>query len=321
MKVFLIHSFSDKVDIDKFIDKLKKYKKLKFVKLKYNELFKSKFTKRVNICTWKSRAKKGIYKSNFVIFIVGENSHNSKHIKWELRTAKKAKKKIYIVKLDDSFEVSDEVEDIKIITEEEFDNIIELELNINKKMEKVLFNKREFELSNVAIAIESKKILFDEYKLLLQTSENLIARRQIMNTFFLTANGVLISLFGLITGTIKSNVHLHQCTFAIVGALLCLSWYSLIISYGQLNTGKFAVLNKLEQYLPVSIFSAEWVALGEGKDKKIFRSFTKSEKKIPLLFLAIYSFLFLAIIFLNVVPIINAISNYYFIIRQMVIHM
>lgn len=303
MKVFLIHSFSDKSGIAGLIYEFKKYRQLELISLKDS---------RINLY-WKAKARKEIHKSKFVIFFVGESSHTSKNIKWELMIAKKAKKKIYIVKLDDDFLVSDEEQYIKIITVKELDNIIEFELDANKRIEKTLFNNKELEMLDIAIAIESKKILFEEYKLLLQTSENLIARRQIMNTFFLTANGVLFSMLGLITSAlIKKDLFIYQATVVTVGALLCISWRSLIMSYGQLNTGKFAVLNKLERYLPVSIFSAEWVALGEGKDKRIYKSFTKSEKIIPILFLSVYILLLIAII---AIPTIKVVVKWYRIIR------
>ncbi len=95
-----------------------------------------------------------------------------------------------------------------------------------------------------------------------------------MNTFFLSANGLLVTMIGfIIGGKITSKYsYIFLCVLAFVGILLCLSWRSLILSYCQLNTGKFKVINELEKYLPVSIFTAEWIALGEGKDKKRYNS-------------------------------------------------
>lgn len=286
MKAFLIHSFSDKEKINIFIDNLKRYRKLEIIKLDRSYGF-----------LWKIPSKYGIIKSDFIIFIVGEHSHQSKYISWEIKVAQKANKKIYIIKLDGSFNLPNEIDDIKIITDDELNSIIEIELDTNKKIEKILFNNKD-SLEN---DIESQKLLLEEYKLLLQTSEALVVRRQTMNTFFLTANGVLVTMLGLITGTkIKSNYsYIYLCALAIVGILLCLSWSNLVSSYGQLNTGKFAVLNKLEKYLPVSIFDAEWVALGEGKDKKKYKSFTQSEKKVPILFLIVYIIFFVTVIILK----------------------
>ena len=73
-----------------------------------------------------------------------------------------------------------------------------------------------------------------------------------------------------------------------------------ISSFGQLNKGKFQVINALEKYLSVSIFNAEWIALGKGKDKNKYSSFTDVEKNVPGVFLIIYVLLCAFIIFCNV---------------------
>ncbi|OPJ57360.1 RipA family octameric membrane protein [Clostridium chromiireducens] len=287
MKAFLIHSFGDKEKIDTFIDRIKKYKKLEILKLDQSHWL-----------IWRILSLYSIIKSDFIIVIVGEYSHQSKNISWELKIAQKANKKIYVIKLDESFNLPNEIDDMKIITDDELKSIIEIELDINKKIEKNLFNDKE-SLKN---DIESQKLLLEEYKLLLQTSESLILRRQAMNTFFLTANGVLISMLGIITGAKveSSYLYIYYCAFSLVGGILCLSWNSLLVSYGQLNAGKFEVLNRLEQFLPVSIFKAEWIALGEGKNKKKYRSFTQSEKIIPRLFLILYIIIFITVIIFKV---------------------
>ncbi|URZ04709.1 RipA family octameric membrane protein [Clostridium felsineum] len=287
MKVFLIYSFSDKDKVDVFIDNIKIYENLQIMKLSksYNFL-------------WKISSKLAISKSDFVIFIVGQYSNQSKNIYWELKAAEKANKKIYFIKLEKEFDFPMDIDNMKIVTEKELKSIIKIKLDINKKIEKSLFNNKNLLESDV----ESKKLLLEEYKLLLQTSEALVVRRQAMNTFFLTANGLLVTMLGLITGAkIEGNCsYIYLCALSVVGILLCVSWNNLVISYGQLNAGKFAVLNKLEEHLPVSIFTAEWVALGEGKDKSKYRSFTQAEKKIPILFLLVYIIFFVTIIIFKV---------------------
>lgn len=76
----------------------------------------------------------------------------------------------------------------------------------------------------------------------------------------------------------------------------------LLVSFGQLNTGKFAVINELEKYLAAAVYSAEWVALGEGKDPRKYRSFTKREVWVPRVFVTAYLFAFVVqvLVLLNV---------------------
>ena len=129
----------------------------------------------------------------------------------------------------------------------------------------------------------SKKQAIDLYKMMVASSESLVSRRQAVNTFFLTMNGVLLTAFGLIVksaGTDRLNA-LGIFVLAIAGAILCCAWRSLITSFGQLNRGKFQVINTIERYLNTAIYAAEWEALERGENPKVYRSFTSREIWVP----------------------------------------
>jgi hypothetical protein len=121
------------------------------------------------------------------------------------------------------------------------------------------------------------------YKMMVQSSEGLVSRRQAVNTFFLTMNGALLTACGLIiqnsTATRVSALGIGLLTIA--GAILCAAWRSLIISFGQLNRGKFVVINTIERYLTASVYAAEWEALERGENPKLYRSFTSREIWVP----------------------------------------
>jgi hypothetical protein len=124
---------------------------------------------------------------------------------------------------------------------------------------------------------------FELYKIMVASSEGLVSRRQAVNTFFLTINGALLTASGLI---VQSSGSLKLAGFgilvlAIAGALLCGAWRSLITSFGQLNRGKFRVINTIERYFTTAIYAAEWEALGRGEDPTIYRSFTSREIWVP----------------------------------------
>lgn len=132
--------------------------------------------------------------------------------------------------------------------------------------------------------------LFELYKMMVGTSEALVGRRQGVNTFFLTLNGALLTGIGLVLqgGGDKRLIAAGILVISVAGGILSIAWQSLLRSFGQLNTGKFAVINRLEQVLPAAIFTAEWKALAEGRNKKIYRSFTAREAWAPNTTLAIY---------------------------------
>lgn len=128
------------------------------------------------------------------------------------------------------------------------------------------------------------------YKMMVQSSEGLVSRRQGVNTFFLTMNGVLLTGSGLVIQHSGANTvgALGIVVFSLAGAILCGAWRSLITSFGQLNRGKFRVINAIEQYMKAAIYAAEWEALGRGEDPKIYRSFTSREIWVPNALLALH---------------------------------
>ncbi len=130
----------------------------------------------------------------------------------------------------------------------------------------------------------------DLYKIMVQSSEGLVSRRQGVNTFFLTMNGALLTASGIIVQSSGSSGlrSLGVVVLAVAGAVLCAAWRSLIISFGQLNRGKFQVINTIESYLKAAIYAAEWEALGRGEDPKVYRSFTSREIWVPNSLLAVY---------------------------------
>jgi hypothetical protein len=74
----------------------------------------------------------------------------------------------------------------------------------------------------------------------------------------------------------------------LTGVIVSFAWRSLLISFGQLNKGKFAVILRLEKRFAASVFEAEWEALGRGEDPKVYRSFTASESGVPVVFMGVY---------------------------------
>jgi hypothetical protein len=131
---------------------------------------------------------------------------------------------------------------------------------------------------------------FELYKIMVDSSEGLVDRRQGVNTFFLTMNGALLTASGIIVQNSGGDRlgGIGVAVLAIAGIILCAAWRSLITSFGQLNRGKFKVINTIERHLKAAIYAAEWEALGRGEDPKIYRSFTSREIWVPNALLVLY---------------------------------
>ncbi|MFF7447427.1 MULTISPECIES: hypothetical protein [unclassified Streptomyces] len=137
---------------------------------------------------------------------------------------------------------------------------------------------------------EDRDRLFELYKIMVQSSESLVSRRQGVNTFFITVNGAIIAALGFFirAGGGEKVKSVGVVLICLTGLILSFAWKGLIISFGKLNTGKFAVINRLERYLPASIFYAEWEALERGQNPKVYRSTTSREIWAPYLLAVLY---------------------------------
>ena len=137
---------------------------------------------------------------------------------------------------------------------------------------------------------------------MIESSESLIQRRQKTNTFFITVIGGLLSIAGFLIKIVtidSGSLRIILYGFPAVSILLCKSWYNLIGNYGKLNKAKFDVILQLEKKLGAQIYSAEWIALGKGMRPKKYKSFTSTEKNVPLYFILLIVLLTLVISFVR----------------------
>ena len=149
-------------------------------------------------------------------------------------------------------------------------------------VERELFGEHKSETSNET----EVPILLEQYKLFVGTSEALVSRRQQVNTFFLSVNSIILAAAGLLIRgqTAHSIAGPALVVLGLSGIVLCFAWRRMILSFGQLNRGKFDVIHALERRLPARIFAAEWAALGEGKDPSKYKPFTQTESLPPRIF-------------------------------------
>ena len=133
------------------------------------------------------------------------------------------------------------------------------------------------------------KLLLEQYKMYVDTSTKVSERRATAQTFFLSANSLLATAYGLAagrgaaSGAAGAGSTSWQGLVPIVGLMLALSWYALIRAYGTLNNGKFQVIGEIEKRLPVAMFDLEWTLLQRGRGWA-HMPLTYIERFIPLIF-------------------------------------
>lgn len=250
MKIFVIHRFEDSKKIKK---------RLKEINKKFNHSINFVFLDSYNNSIWKEKARGEIYDSEAIIVYNYEFCMESENAKWEIEMSKEIQKPII-----DAYNQSTN-EDI----------IAQLS---------VIYNfEDEFNSNFISENIYN---IFDLYKMMVDSSEKLIERRQKTNAFFITAIGSLLAVATLLIQVkiLKNNSIFILYGFSGIGLLLCKSWRNLIDNYGKLNKAKFDVILTLEKQLSAQIYQAEWIALGKGLRPDKYKSFTSTEKNVPLYF-------------------------------------
>ena len=132
--------------------------------------------------------------------------------------------------------------------------------------------------------MKKNEMIFEQYKLYVNTAERVSDRRQSANNFFLTINSILLSFSGYLSAT---KIRDWYFLIAITGIVISFFWLKIINSYKQLNSGKFKMIHKIEEELPIKLFKDEWEYLGRGKTKEYVK-LTVVERGVPITFMLMY---------------------------------
>ena len=135
--------------------------------------------------------------------------------------------------------------------------------------------------------------LLEQYKLYVQSAENVSARRVVSNRYLLTLNAALVALYGLQSAGFGQSY--WTLLVPVIGIPVSLLWYLIIKSHADLNRIKFDVIHEFEQHLPAAMYKYEWQLAEEGHGKA-YRAVTTIERWIPILFAALHVVLAIMVI-------------------------
>jgi len=142
---------------------------------------------------------------------------------------------------------------------------------------------------------EDKQIYFEQYKIIVDSAEKISEKRMSANNYFLTVNTALISLIGLLFTSKILSLNFNAIKLvSILGLIICVIWFFIVLSYKQLNSGKFALIHHIEKKLPIHLYADEWVKLGKGKDIKKYIPLSHIELIVPVVFFCLYLILLLS---------------------------
>ncbi len=264
---------------------------------------------------WRSEVRQYIKRCQFVVFFVGERAYTSEKIGWEIETSMNAGKTVFAVKMDEhnllhralfakeiplrerlSFSKKKRKKLQSSLPDHPYKDEITLD-ELEKKLTQ--YEKHDFGVIDKTIVNINADTLFEQYKLIVQTSEDLVQRRQNMNNFYITINSALLTFISASCALELSDFQrlLLIVPLCLAGMLTTFSWKKMLISYADLNRGKMRVISAIEKKLPASLFDAEWRVIKSKFNGRVHQTYTDIEKDIPNIFRFIYILLFALMLF------------------------
>jgi hypothetical protein len=145
--------------------------------------------------------------------------------------------------------------------------------------------------------------LLEQYKLYVEMADNISARRAQTNQFYVSVLSALLAVVALVAKIYGAGpsphpdlVNIAFLAITILGLVLCLIWYLNLMSYRQLNSGKFKVIHEMEAQLPYKCYDREWELLGRGTDWYKYLSLTTIERYVPAMMAIPFALVFVYVL-------------------------
>jgi len=140
-----------------------------------------------------------------------------------------------------------------------------------------------------------QNIILEQYKMLVESINKINDTRESSNGFWIATNGVGVSILAYIRDAhniSQKQISILLITLIILGIVFSLSWISYLFSIKKSLEVRCDILVKLENTLPVPIFSKIFSLSNEKTSKA---ELTVKEMFVPSLFLV--SYILFAILF------------------------
>ena len=142
-------------------------------------------------------------------------------------------------------------------------------------------------------SLEEKNLLVEQYKLYVQSADNVSSRRTSSIQYLVAVNAALLSAYGIYFSI--SGHLLWAVLIAASGIAVSLFSCAIIRQHTNLNEVKFMVIHEMERHLPSKPYMREW-ELAESGQGRIYRPISKIEMYVPVAFFALHTLVLISII-------------------------
>jgi hypothetical protein len=161
--------------------------------------------------------------------------------------------------------------------------------------------------------------LLEQYRIYVEMADKISERRANNNKFFLSVNGFLLSILGILpqfTTPLSEFNLVWVPVVGVAGIVFCRTWIQSITNYAKLNEEKFTIIQEIEKKLPVKPYLIEWNYLprddevkekikkgAKGKVSKYF-PLTRLETKVPWVCIILYAALIIGwvLVYFGILP-------------------
>lgn len=144
---------------------------------------------------------------------------------------------------------------------------------------------------------EEKQIAFEQYKIIVESINQLHNARETSNNFWTAANGLVISAISY-GKTISELTSIHNGTLVgsllLIGGSFCLCWISYLNTIRKSLNIRYEILIETENYFPLKVFQK---AYGQVNRKEGNKSLSFKELLVPFIILSAYTFFILDFFF------------------------
>ncbi len=242
---------------------------------------------------WKTHARSLLEECILVICVVGRETYLSEPVAWEIGEARRLGKPVLATKVNENVELPSICNEHSIVIQPW--NIPSLASQIVEAMvPKTLFGHQE-----IGDQGRPQDMIWNQYNLMVQSSELLVSRRQTVNSLYLSASFALLAGIGVLVSSVSAITIKWASSggifLGLVGIALAYNWKRTLQSYGLLNKAKFQVIGALENLMPAKLFDAEWKVL----EAKRYKSTTSMDQQTA----NFIAYLFLLIVILGIIAI------------------
>jgi hypothetical protein len=326
MNVYVIYKFKHKDLV---------FSKLKDAHAKAKKVYFFAFDPDKKNVFWRWKARKKIKKSNIVVFFDIEDEKNIesdskkekresiRNLLWELRYAEKKNKRIVFFRKNDKaysdqifkLDYSEKEVDFFRYSIEQLDDftkffVEESSWSIkNKLMNHITdFDSTKDDNQNAPENLNQnaqnanepvdQDLLIDQYRIMIETSETMMERRQQLGTMYTTICTAVLAFLGAAC-TFDEKILSVFCAFVsgLIIIFFCHNWKKSMDSYDLNNRGKFAVIEEIEKYLPANMFECEY----RYKTMNGIKSYSNREKILPTIFQA-FGIIIMAVSIIFLIP-------------------